>query len=204
MEYCIEKEVSKDNVGTFYKVIIDANKDKIKFYFPQTREIEKRTFFGKKKIIKEDFVEVITTNVYAEKKDDGIYESITNKKIHSLPHPEDDDYDINFLYCESLKKLSTEEEISQMNKEKEILSKLDRRLLEETISEASHHAVIGFWNWNAILNRSASKHKKSHNSSSPQNHLKLMSNEEIVKQIEESLYNLQDGKVKSIGRYKNY
>ena len=127
-----EIEEAKDNIGSYYKVVISDkfdNDNKVLFPFDNTRLVEKKSIFRKKKLIEEKFRDTISANIYAQKKSDGIYEILTNRKIAKLPVM-GEKYDDSVLYCFRVDELTEAKELLQMEEE---LEKLSKKVHIETI-----------------------------------------------------------------------
>ena len=137
-----EIEEAKENIGSYYKVVISDkfdNDNKVLFPFDNTRLVEKKSIFRKKKLIEEKFRDTISINIYAQKKSDGIYEILTNRKIAKLPVM-GEKYDDSVLYCFRVDELTKEKELSQMRDELEELSKkVHIETIKSMLSDASKH-----------------------------------------------------------------
>lgn len=133
-------ESSKKNVGSFYRVIISDSFDsdnKVAFSTEETKKVEKRTWYGRKQIVEEKIKSSLTIGVYAEKKEDGIYEMITGKKLEIIPIP-GNKFNDSIFYCYKIEEIKSADELLKMKKELEDISNIDRKIIEDKLLEISN------------------------------------------------------------------
>ena len=141
-------ESSGKNVGSFYRVFISDSFDsdnKVAFSTEETKKIEKRTWYGRKQIVEEKTKSSLTVGVYAEKKEDGIYEMITGKKLEIIPIP-GNKFNDNIFYCYKVEEIKSADELLKMKKELEDISNIDRKIIEDKLLEISN----GVWKFSII------------------------------------------------------
>ena len=141
-------ESSEKNVGSFYRIIISDSFDsdnKVAFSTEGTKKVEKRTWYGRKQIVEEKMKRIMTVGVYAEKKEDGIYEMITGKKLEIIPIP-GNKFNDNIFYCYKVEEIKSADELLKMKKELEDISNIDRKIIEDKLLEISN----GVWKFSII------------------------------------------------------
>ena len=141
-------ESSEKNVGSFYRIIISDSFDsdnKVAFSTEETKKVEKRTWYGRKQIVEEKMKRIMTVGVYAEKKEDGIYEMITGKKLEIIPIT-GNKFNDNIFYCYKVEEIKSADELLKMKKELEDISNIDRKIIEDKLLEISN----GVWKFSII------------------------------------------------------
>ena len=88
---------------------------------------------------------IMTVGVYAEKKEDGIYEMITGKKLEIIPIP-GNKFNDNIFYCYKVEEIKSADELLKMKKELEDISNIDRKIIEDKLLEISN----GVWKFSII------------------------------------------------------